>query len=576
MYTLIATLICYTIIVIYISDTSEESVKIAVKQIISAYTEIVLWGVLSTWGARNVSPIIRFASRLINALLVNIIIFQLLCLLVLREFFSELLLENIEDIHYVPVKYVIVVITSAIIILCISFIEPIYLINKYTQFTLISLSVITILLYLSQNINYFPIYQFVNIFLENNTKKSKYRLDKNIYDNNKSYTHIDDFSLHHDKTLKNVVIMFSEGISADLIGCYNSNNKNVTINIDRICNKSTKVVNYFNHTAATFRGIHGQLTSSYNLMISDKNMSDESIIWAEENKPSTYYDTLSANMKKLGYHTYFIHPDGGTKAFNMMLKSLLFDDVISGDDIATGLKLNQRVGRIAPSGPVASDEELFEYISDKIINNTLKEPYLVCIYNTGTHAYEDSADYDKMVVKFDNSVLRRTSVYDFNINILLKTIEKVIDNTIFIITSDHATFPEPAYRRLRSNDRTYLPIFIDKIPLIIFGVELHLPYIIDANGRNSLDLTPTVLSLLGAGKIRNSFLGKSLEDDDKDNSFHMSAIGDKIFFMTQGDRVIITPSEAYQKPYNILLNNIKEFYKKELNNDIVPAEFQVH
>ena len=56
----------------------------------------------------------------------------------------------------------------------------------------------------------------------------------------------------------------------------------------------------------------------------------------------------------------------------------------------------------------------------------------------------------------------------------------------------------------------------------------------------------------------------------------MSAIGDKIFFMTQGDRVIITPSEAYQKPYNILLNNIIEFYKKELNNDIVPAEFQVH
>lgn len=107
----------------------------------------------------------------------------------MREFFSELLLENIEDIQYVPVKYVIVVITGAIIILCISFIEPIYLINKYTQFTLISLSVITILIYLSQNSNYFPIYSFVNIVLENNTKKIKYRLDENNYDNKKSYTH---------------------------------------------------------------------------------------------------------------------------------------------------------------------------------------------------------------------------------------------------------------------------------------------------------------------------------------------------------------------------------------------------
>lgn len=493
----------------------------------------------------------------------------------LREFFSEMLLENAADIKYVPTKYIVYIIIILVAILFFSIVEPIFILDRKSRILILMLNcAVVVVLNLFLNNSQFPIFSFVNTFTEFNTKLIKYRLDNNSSGGQNLYTHTDDFSRHRNKNIKNIIIMFSEGISADLIGCYNGINTTITPNIDRICNKSTKVINYFNHTAATFRGIHGQLTSSYNLMVSDKNIFDESVIWSEKGKRSTYYDTLTANMKQLGYHTYFIHPDGGTKPFHMMLKSLVFDDVISGDDIASGLRLDQRIGRIAPHGPVASDEELFEYISEKIENKTLEEPYFVCIYNTGTHAYEDSDEYEKMLIKSDNAVVRRTSVYDFNINLLFKTIEKFINNTILIITSDHATFPEPAYRNLRANDRSYHPIFIDKIPLIIFSTELNLPHIIDANGRNSLDFAPTVLSLVGAGRIRNSFLGHSLEDVNQYNSVHMSAIGDTIFFMTEGDRVIVAPSGLYQKQYEILRNNIKIFYNKEVKNEIVPLEYQ--
>lgn len=60
----------------------------------------------------------------------------------------------------------------------------------------------------------------------------------------------------------NIILIFTEGTSARLIGCYNKKYQAVTPNIDKLANNehSMKVINYFNHTCATFRGTHGQLS----------------------------------------------------------------------------------------------------------------------------------------------------------------------------------------------------------------------------------------------------------------------------------------------------------------------------
>lgn len=65
----------YIIIVIYIADYSSEDVKTAIKQILSACTELTLWGVVSTWGSRHVKQVIRAAIRSFNALLISIFLF---------------------------------------------------------------------------------------------------------------------------------------------------------------------------------------------------------------------------------------------------------------------------------------------------------------------------------------------------------------------------------------------------------------------------------------------------------------------------------------------------------------------
>ena len=54
------------------------------------------------------------------------------------------------------------------------------------------------------------------------------------------------------------------------------------------------------------------------------------------------------------------------------------------------------------------------------------------------------------------------------------------------------------------------PYFVDRIPLLIYDPVHGLSGKFDAHGRNSLDLAPTILQLLGQRDVANSFLGHSL------------------------------------------------------------------
>ena len=70
---------------------------------------------------------------------------------------------------------------------------------------------------------------------------------------------------------KNIVVVFAEGFSAQWIGKFNKY-KGLTPNLDRFLEQSVWFDNYYNHTAPTFRGLRGQLTSSYQY---------RAAIWAE-------------------------------------------------------------------------------------------------------------------------------------------------------------------------------------------------------------------------------------------------------------------------------------------------------
>ena len=58
---------------------------------------------------------------------------------------------------------------------------------------------------------------------------------------------------------RNVIVFFSEGISALLLGAYSNYFPGLTPNINSFSQKSLKIKNYVNHTFATYRGLGGQL-----------------------------------------------------------------------------------------------------------------------------------------------------------------------------------------------------------------------------------------------------------------------------------------------------------------------------
>jgi lipoteichoic acid synthase len=63
----------------------------------------------------------------------------------------------------------------------------------------------------------------------------------------------------------NVIILFFEGVSARVMGHYGGPYANLTPVLDRFSERTITVDNYYNHTAATFRGIRGGAFVSFSL-----------------------------------------------------------------------------------------------------------------------------------------------------------------------------------------------------------------------------------------------------------------------------------------------------------------------
>ena len=63
----------------------------------------------------------------------------------------------------------------------------------------------------------------------------------------------------------NIIIIFTEGFSARTSSIYNEKFDKLTPNLEDFSkNKSSMLIdNYYSHTAATYRGLHGQLCSIY-------------------------------------------------------------------------------------------------------------------------------------------------------------------------------------------------------------------------------------------------------------------------------------------------------------------------
>lgn len=332
----------------------------------------------------------------------------------------------------------------------------------------------------------------------------------------------------------NVIVIFTEGTSTRLIGAYGGHYPGLTPNLDRLAAQSMRVDNYFNHTAATYRGLIGQLSSGYVLYGGYGRHGWES---GDNGRHlgAVRRRTLPLILGEHGYESYFFSPHAAHVPFNTMLGTLGFDRVFNAESIGHDLLQGHYYTRTGTDS--LDDASLFGGLAVFLKQRAASadhHPFFIGFYNIGTHAFIKTDAHDVAYRDSRNPVLNSLHNYDHALGLFLDYFRHspYAANTILIVTADHATYPDADYRAVAGADLE--PYFVDHIPLLIDDPFRHLPATLDADGRNSLALAPTLLQLLGIRTARNSFLGHSLFEP-RSFKLGLTAIGRRFYLTTPSD-----------------------------------------
>lgn len=308
-----------------------------------------------------------------------------------------------------------------------------------------------------------------------NNKKLLNEYDRKFYSKNiKGYRAKDSVLTQN----PNIILLFTEGLSQNII----DDPRNIMPNIRKFQQKTLNVQNYYNHTAATYRGITGQLYSGYQFYNTDSNR----------------LPSLQSILKKRGYTSLFINPEPTVDNFVNQLKSFGFDNFISTDVKNNDIFYHK-------------DSEMYNkmFAECKELNKR-KKPFFASMYTFQTHCGVDVSNGDKMWGDGTVSELNKFHNLDYQFGKFMKKFKKskMSDNTIVIFTTDHCTYADDEYTAAFGANYYREANFCDKMPLSIWykGIKAET---IDAGGRNSLDLAPTICDLLDISD-ENYFLGQSL------------------------------------------------------------------
>jgi phosphoglycerol transferase MdoB-like AlkP superfamily enzyme len=368
--------------------------------------------------------------------------------------------------------------------------------------------------------------------------------------------------------LPNVIVIFTEGFSARVVGAYGGQFPGLTPNIDRLASHALKVDNYYNHTAATYRGLGGQLTSGY----PEAGGYGSGTTWekASESLVRVRRQSLPLLLRDIGYQSYFFSPHPDTVALNDMLRGLGFDRVFT---LETALAHSKEYASRLTIGSL-NDGDLFSELIDFMKQREASHenrPMFVGTYDIGTHAFMHIGPTGERYGDGSNNVLDRFHNYDLEFGKFLDYFlsSSYAKNTILIFTADHATFPEPPFRAVAGDN--YKPYFVDRIPLLIYDPFHQLPSSLDARGRTSLSLAPTIMQLLGVRSGLNSFVGHTLFSPKK-LPFGMVAMGQE-FFATD-EHGVYNESEipaSYRADFNKRKQVVELYYRLERENRIFKA-----
>ena len=391
-------------------------------------------------------------------------------------YLTMIMLTNIssaEDLGGRAFEYILAIVL--VIVLSSLPICPIRMTRTYVYNALIGIMIADLGFTMTLGSSYSPLYGYANVAVQ-----AKEQHDRETYINSLPDTaeqfYSDSVESGIDKPADlpeqpNVILIMTKGLSQSIV----EDERNLMPNVRSYEDQSVDFESYFNHTAATYRGIIGQLFSGYQNNNLDQN----------------HLASIQSIMKDQGYYTSFINTEMNNIQFTGYLNDLGFDAVIGKD-----------------SDSYLTDKEAYDLLLQTAEDQSSKgQPFFTTIYTFNTHVSLDSDDE-----KYGNgseAELNKFYNCDYQFGRFMDAFNNsdLADNTIIVFTADHCTYLDDAFRSAFP-DTVRVHSFLDRIPFLIYykGVT---PQKISADGRNSLCMVPTILDYLDIS-APNYFLGNSL------------------------------------------------------------------
>jgi len=365
---------------------------------------------------------------------------------------------------------------------------------------------------------------------------------------------------------RNVIVFFMEGFSARSISAYGSPYPDLTPHLSNFALNSTIFLNYFNHTAATYRGLHGNLCSMY-----PKYGGTGGWHTNYKDMPKSDYFGLSNILNSNDYETVFLDCHRKEYAFiDDMMERLEFNIVLSGEELSK----KYLGGANSLRKESLSDNQFIDafigFLKERALNNLKTKPFFVGLYNYGTHAFLDIVTDGKKYKDGSNHSLNTIYNFDFAFGKFWQYYKSssYSKDTIVIVTSDHAHYPGKSFvQAFQSPD--YQELFIDRIPFMIHDPLGQLPETIDAHNATSINFAPTVMHYLGLSNDRNAFLGTSLFAQwTISRGVGVANYGQDYFFIDDEKIHTLYNSSKYQKELTLLVKFIQFTKKLEVENNL--------
>ncbi len=370
------------------------------------------------------------------------------------------------------------------------------------------------------------------------------------------------------KKTVNIIVFFTEGFSARTINYFGSRYPELTPNIDDFARQSMAVLNYYNHTAATYRGLHGQLCSLYPTYGGTGGWQTN-----YKNIPKSNYLSLNNILDHYGYQTLFFDSHRKDKAFvDEMMTHLGFDQVWTAETLSEAFLNASEPLRNDALSDVQLYDSLIGFLK-KRLERPVESPFFIGLYNLGTHAWQKISKDGKSYNNTKNNALNTIHTLDYAFGRFWEYYQHSPYNkdTIVIFTTDHCHYPEKTFVEA-FDDPDYQRIFVDKIPLIIHDPTREIPRTFDANCATSIDFTPSLLHYLGIANQKNPFIGTSFYSAHKKKN-GISSYDNEYFLIDLKKIHRFHSSKSHQRKLRLISKIIAKTQQLEVEDRIWNHDF---